>query len=161
MAENGIKKLLLSAFVVLTFIAYSFQQRGENPVSLVAPSRPSANNQPAQTQTQAQTTQPTSGQSSSPVTYKDGTFTGSVADAYYGNIQVRAIIKGGKIVDVQFLQYPNDRSDSIAINQQAMPYLKQEAIQAQSANVNNVSGASDTSYAFVQSLTAALAKAQQ
>ncbi|HEX3096025.1 MAG TPA: hypothetical protein VHQ20_02810, partial [Patescibacteria group bacterium] len=36
--------------------------------------------------------------------YKDGTYTGSVADAYYGNIQVKAIISGGKITDVIFLQ---------------------------------------------------------
>lgn len=91
--------------------------------------------------------------------YKDGTYTGSVADAYYGNIQVQAIISGGKLSDVVFLQYPNDRNRSIAINTQAMPYLKSEAIQAQSANVNIISGASDSSSAFVQSLGDALAQA--
>ena len=46
------------------------------------------------------------------------------------------------------------------INQQAMPVLKQEAIQAQSAQVDGVSGATDTSDAFVQSLTSALTQAQ-
>ena len=29
-------------------------------------------------------------------TYKDGTFTGNAADAYYGIVQVQAIISGGK-----------------------------------------------------------------
>src|SRR5581483_2062800 len=48
--------------------------------------------------------------------YADGSYTGSVADAYYGYIQVKAVISGGKITDVQFLQYPNDRSTSIMIN---------------------------------------------
>jgi len=40
--------------------------------------------------------------------YKDGSYTGSVQDAFYGNIQVRAVISGGKITDVLFLQFPND-----------------------------------------------------
>jgi uncharacterized protein with FMN-binding domain len=92
--------------------------------------------------------------------YTDGSYTGVVADAYYGNVQVRATVSGGKLTNVAFLQYPNDRQTSREINQQAMPYLKAEAIQAQSANVNGVSGASDTSAAFVLSLGAALAHAK-
>jgi uncharacterized protein with FMN-binding domain len=92
--------------------------------------------------------------------YVNGTYTGSVADAYYGNVQVEAIINGGKLADVQFLQYPDTHSTSVYINSQAMPYLKQEAIQAQSANVNIISGATDTSMAFQQSLGAALAQAK-
>lgn len=92
--------------------------------------------------------------------YKDGSYTGSAADAYYGTVQVKAVIQGGKISDVQFLQYPNSRSNSIFINNQAMPLLTQEAIQAQSANVSGVSGATFTSEAFIQSLTVALASAK-
>jgi uncharacterized protein with FMN-binding domain len=92
--------------------------------------------------------------------YKDGVYTGPVADAYYGNVQVQATIAGGKLTDVAFLQYPNDRSNSRAINGHAMPYLTQEAIQAQNASVDIVSGATDTSMAFQQSLGAALAQAK-
>ena len=92
--------------------------------------------------------------------YVDGSYTGSVADAYYGNVQVQAVISGGRLTDVQFLQYPNTHSTSVYINNQAMPYLTQEAIQAQSANVNIVSGATDTSMAFQQSLAVALAQAK-
>ncbi len=92
--------------------------------------------------------------------YVDGTYTGSVADAYYGNVQVQAVVSGGKLTDVQFLQYPNTHSTSVYINSQAMPYLTQEAIQSQSANVDIVSGATDTSMAFQQSLAAALAQAK-
>jgi uncharacterized protein with FMN-binding domain len=91
--------------------------------------------------------------------FKDGTYTGNVADAFYGNIQVQAIVTDGKITDVVFLQYPNDRRTSIEINKQAMPLLKQEAIQAQSAKVDGVSGASQTSVAFIESLTNALKQA--
>ena len=92
--------------------------------------------------------------------YKDGTYTGSVADAFYGNIQVQAVISGGKITDIQFLQYPNDNGHSAAVNQQADPMLTQEAIQTQNANVNIISGATDTSQAFMQSLSSALTQAK-
>ncbi len=92
--------------------------------------------------------------------YVDGTYTGSVEDAYYGMVQVQAVILGGRLASVDFLQYPNDRSTSRYINDQAMPILKSEAIQAQSADVSGVSGASETSPAFIQSLGNALAQAK-
>ena len=92
--------------------------------------------------------------------YKDGTYTGSTEDAYYGNVQVSATVSGGKLSDVNFLQYPDSHDTSVMINQQAMPYLKQEAIQAQSAQVQVISGATFTSQAFIQSLTNALSSAR-
>ncbi len=92
--------------------------------------------------------------------YTDGTYTGGQADAYYGTVQVEAVVQGGKLTDVKFLQYPNTHSTSVFINEQAMPYLTQEAIAAQSANVNIVSGATFTSQAFQQSLASALAQAK-
>lgn len=92
--------------------------------------------------------------------YRDGTYLGSNADAYYGNVQVKAVIQDGKITDVQFLDHPKDQSNSIVVNEYAMPRLKTEAIRAQRATVDVVSGATATSRAFVQSLTAALAQAK-
>ncbi len=92
--------------------------------------------------------------------YTDGTYIGSQADAYYGIVQVQASIRNGKIASVEFLQYPSDRRTSQYINSQAMPILKSEAIQAQSANVDIVSGATDTSMAFRQSLADALTQAK-
>jgi len=73
---------------------------------------------------------------------------------------VQVVIKNGKITGVQFLQYPNERNRSIEINNYADPILVNEAIQAQSANVDIVSGATDTSNAFIQSLSNALSQAQ-
>ncbi len=92
--------------------------------------------------------------------YIDGTYRGSVEDAYYGNVQVEAVISGGRLSNVIFLQSPNDRSTSIYINKDAMPILIAEAIRAQSANVNGVSGASETSPAFEKSLASALSAAK-
>lgn len=94
-------------------------------------------------------------------TFKDGSYTGISSNAYYGYIQVKAVIQGGKLTDVIFLSYPNDRRTSVEINSQAMPYLKSEAIKAQSGNVNIVSGATDSSIAFRESMSSALAQAGQ
>ena len=85
---------------------------------------------------------------------------GSVADAHWGYIQVKAIIQKGKIADVQFLQYPNDRNRSVMINEYADPQLTSEAIQAQNANVDIITGATDSSEAFIQSLSDALSQAK-
>jgi uncharacterized protein with FMN-binding domain len=92
--------------------------------------------------------------------YKDGEYTGPGVDAYWGQVQVKAIVQNGQITDVQFLQYPSDRRTSQRINSIVMPYLQSEAIQAQNANVDVISGATLTSEAFVQSLQAALAGAR-
>ncbi len=88
--------------------------------------------------------------------YRDGTFTGPEVDAFYGLVQVQAVIQNGKIADVKFLEYPNDRRTSVRINTIVMPWLTTEAVQAQSANVDIISGATLTSEAFTQSLQAAL-----
>jgi uncharacterized protein with FMN-binding domain len=92
--------------------------------------------------------------------YKDGSYTGTVADAQWGYVQVRAVIKGGKISDVQWVQYPSDRQRSVQINSIADPELTSEVIQAQSAQVDVVTGATDSSVAFMQSLSDALSQAQ-
>ncbi|HUZ01335.1 MAG TPA: FMN-binding protein [Thermomicrobiaceae bacterium] len=130
------------------------------------PPSPTTGAQP--TATTAQAAQPTATTAPTPQPtpttaggqYKDGSYTGSVADAQWGYIQVKAVISQGKIADVQFLQYPSDRSRSVYINSIADPELKSEAIQVQSAQVDIISGATDSSEAFMQSLTDALTHAQ-
>jgi uncharacterized protein with FMN-binding domain len=108
---------------------------------------------PAPTDTAVPTAAPATGQ------YKDGTYKGPTVDAYYGYVQVEADVQNGQIADVKFLQYPSDRRTSQRINSIAMPYLTTEAIQAQSASVDIISGATLTSEAFAQSLQAALQNA--
>jgi uncharacterized protein with FMN-binding domain len=66
-----------------------------------------------------------------------------------------------KITAVSVPTYPNHTDRSVYINQTALPILKAEALRAQSANINLVSGATDTSDAFAQSLQAAILKAKR
>jgi uncharacterized protein with FMN-binding domain len=148
------KNIIVAAAVFGVFVLYSLGIRHQLPVL----SKPAslANNVSANSSTAPNTG---GGSSSNAKQYNNGTYTGSVADAYYGNVQVSVDISGGKITAVKFLQYPDTHSTSVAINQQAMPYLQQETIQAQSANVQIISGATFTSQAFMQSLSSALARA--
>lgn len=92
--------------------------------------------------------------------YKNGQYTGSVADASYGYVQVVAVISGGKISDVKFLDYPRDAQKSLQKSMYSMPILISEAIAIQDSNVNTVSGASFTSQAYRESLGSALAQAK-
>jgi len=67
-----------------------------------------------------------------------------------------------KITNVTVPVYPNHTDRSVFINQQALPWLTQEVLQAQfNPNINMISGATATSYAFEQSLQAALLAAKK
>ncbi len=72
-------------------------------------------------------------------------------------MQVEVTISGGKITDVQALQLPNDRQYSAEISDYVAPYLRQMALQAQSANIDLISGATYTSDGYARSLQSALA----
>jgi len=86
-----------------------------------------------------------------------GTFTGDVVNVQYGNVQVKITVENGKITDAQAVQAPSGRNDRWT--QMAVPILRQQTLQAQSAHINGASGASFTSYGWYTSLVSALAKA--
>jgi uncharacterized protein with FMN-binding domain len=92
--------------------------------------------------------------------YGDGTWTGAAEWTRWGYVQVQVTVKNGKISDVTALQSPGD-GRSRSINSRAQPVLEQEAIAAQSADLDIVSGATYTSRTYRASLQAALDKAAQ
>jgi uncharacterized protein with FMN-binding domain len=91
--------------------------------------------------------------------YRDGTYTGPAYSAYYGWVQVQAIIRHGQLASVRVLRYPSDRSTSRRIAHVALPILAREVIRAQSSRVHAVSGATLTSDAFIRSMNGALRRA--
>jgi len=91
--------------------------------------------------------------------FKDGIYNGSIEDAIYGDLQVQATVSGGKLTDITELMFPNDNHTSIVINRKALEILRQEAIERQSAEVDIVTGASDSTPAFARSLYTALQQA--
>jgi uncharacterized protein with FMN-binding domain len=157
--NQAAKKFAVSAVIIGIFILYSFMH--SHASAALAPTTSRDAGSPASSASSTATSTSAPGATAAPgAKYKDGSYTGSVADAQWGYIQVKAIISGGRITDVQFLQYPNERQRSVDINTYADPQLTSEAIQAQSAQVDIVSGATDSSEAFAQSLADALSQAQ-
>lgn len=155
--QHSIKKVVVAALIIGVFLLYSLtHSRASALAPTLAPNTSSGNTASSSTSSGAST----GSTSATTVKYKDGSYTGSVADAQWGYIQVKATISGGKLTNVEFLQYPNERDRSIEINNYADPQLAQEAIQAQSAQVDVVTGATDSSEAFMQSLSDALSQAQ-
>lgn len=181
-----VKKFFVSGFVVFTFAAYALHERlSEQNQSAIVPTRtvataalptagqlalttpeppaiqpPTAVPQPPTIAPQPPAPQPPAPVASSGARYNDGQYVGQVVDAFYGLVKVQATIQNGALADVEFLEYPNDRRTSIRINTIAMPVLKSEAIQAQSADVDIISGATLTSEAFSLSLQSALESAK-
>ncbi len=84
---------------------------------------------------------------------------GDVIGTQFGDVQVRLIESAGKITDVQSLKLPFDRRRSNEISQYAGPILRSEVLQAQSAQIDTVSGATYTSDAYDQSLQSAIVRA--
>ena len=88
-----------------------------------------------------------------------GTFDGNTASTRWGPVQVRIVVKDGKIVAASALKSPDGDSRSRSISQQAIPYLVQETLAAQSDQISGVGGASYTSNGWFTSLQSALKKA--
>jgi uncharacterized protein with FMN-binding domain len=88
--------------------------------------------------------------------YADGTFTGQDVSMRYGDVQVQVTISGGAVTDVTALQLPNGDGHSSRISSIVEPMLRSEALQAQTASIDLISGATYTSGAYRQSLQSAL-----
>ena len=85
---------------------------------------------------------------------KDGTYTGKSTSTEWGDIKVKITVASGKIPQITVLKHPTGgKSDEI--NSRSLPTHKQEALAAQSANINQVSGATETYKGFTGSLQSA------
>ena len=123
--------------------------------STTATSQPSA----TQSATATQGAAPAATQTTAVVTssVKDGTFTGPSVNVNYGNVQVKITVSNGRITDAVAVKAPKGKNDRYT--NMAVPILKQQTLQAQSANIQGASGASYTSYGWFKSLQGALADA--
>jgi uncharacterized protein with FMN-binding domain len=154
------KKLAVSAVIIGVFIIYALAHARASVG--FTPSQGSSNDPSSGSGSSSDSGSSTTQTGGTPTTtgsFKNGSFTGGAADAQWGNVQVKVTIQNGRLTNVQFLQYPNHRDRSVEINNYAMPQLTSEAIQSQSAQVDVISGATDTSEAFMQSLGDALSQA--
>jgi uncharacterized protein with FMN-binding domain len=83
-------------------------------------------------------------------------FTGALVGTPFGDVQVRAVLNGSRLVDVVAVHLTDSSGRSVSISDRAAPVLRSEALAAGSAKIDTVSGASYTSEGYIQSLQAAL-----
>jgi uncharacterized protein with FMN-binding domain len=84
------------------------------------------------------------------------TVNGAVVDTNYGPVQVQITVSGGRITHAEAIVYPQGSGRDQEINSYAIPQLDQETLDAQSAQIDTVSGATYTSDGYRQSLQSAL-----
>ena len=89
----------------------------------------------------------------------DGDFVSDRHQLEWGDLRVKISVHGGLITGVQILQYPDHRSHSLDLSEMAGPILESEVIKTQHAQVDAVSSATDTSYAFQDVIADVLIKA--
>jgi uncharacterized protein with FMN-binding domain len=82
--------------------------------------------------------------------------TGSDVPNQYGDVQVRVTVQGKRITGVTALSLPASDGRSQQISTFAGPQLAQQAVAAQSANIDGVSGATYTSDSYKSSLQSAI-----
>lgn len=83
--------------------------------------------------------------------------TGPTAVFKWGSLQLQATFtKENVLCNVTVLNYPNEDDKSLGINQSALPVYNQEAIEAGSAQIAVVSGATDSWRAYTAGLQAIL-----
>ncbi|MCX6820315.1 MAG: FMN-binding protein [Candidatus Adlerbacteria bacterium] len=142
------KKYILGGIVVVLLGGYALwsASRSQTPAPVGTTSIPSETTNPGTTSQGA---------------YKDGTYTGSIGSAApYGNVQVKATVSGGKISAIEMLAVPHGPGYTDELSASTFPKLVQQAITVQSAKVDIISGATQNSEGFTQSLAAALATAK-
>lgn len=142
------------AVVAAVFNAYLLFFKGEASQTATPATSSSAS---ANTSSSETTTATSSATTSS---LKDGTYSGAVTSTNRGDYQVQITVASGKIDDITVLEYPNDNPESQSINDNALPTYTAEALSNQSAEVNQISGATEAYKGFTGSLQDALNQAQ-
>ncbi len=87
------------------------------------------------------------------------TVTGDAVDTRWGPVRVRVTLRGATITAVTVLEAPSGNPRDVEINDYALPVLTNEALSAQNAGIDAVSGATVTSDGYIKSLQSALDRA--
>jgi uncharacterized protein with FMN-binding domain len=135
-----------AAVVTLVVIARPDAPRAERP--------PAAIGSPNGTSPTAVTTVPTA-TSSSPPRYRSGTAT-AVAHTDFGDVRVRVTVAHGRIVRATAVEVPHGNEMDVELSKPAVRTLEREVLDAQTVDVDLVSGATYTSTGYLSSLQAAL-----
>ncbi|MBK9697936.1 MAG: FMN-binding protein [Propionibacteriaceae bacterium] len=160
----------IAAVVLLFSYRTSTNATAANPATAEDTTTPTSGSTAGTTVTPSATSSSTSSDSSSGSSssgsasssaLNSGTFTGDAVTTRWGVVQVQITVADGTITAAKALQYPNENGKDQQINAYAIPLLNSEVTQAQSAEIDAVSGATVTSNGYLQSLQSAIDAAQQ
>jgi len=173
MPKRGLAALAITTVALVLLINFKtpdepLPSRSSGNVAVVEPvagqsARPRATAAPGSTAAPRATRAP-AGATPAPTTATGGgaagatTVDGQVVSTRFGPVQVEVVVAGGQIKEIVALQLPTGRRSGQISNYSA-PILREEALQAQSANIDIVSGATYTSDAYSRSLQSALDQA--
>lgn len=90
---------------------------------------------------------------------EDGDYISSRHQFMWGDLRIKIFVRGGSITGVQALQFPDHRSQSLYLSGLALPKLESEVIRKQTAQVDTVSSATDTSIVFQDAVADAITRA--
>jgi uncharacterized protein with FMN-binding domain len=155
---SAVKKIVLWFMSTLTVVTLLFGYHTSTPSSAVA-SGGSSVLAPVSGGTTASAPPPSVDSASSGASVTPTTYTGDAASTKYGPVQVEVIVTDGTVTDVSVIDYPHEDHRDQEINARALPTLVQETLDAQSADIDMVSGATYTSDGYVESLQSALDRA--
>jgi uncharacterized protein with FMN-binding domain len=163
MPKRGIAALAITAVALVLLLSFKTPDQVPARSGGVAIVEPSSAPTPSTTGgdssgSTAATPAPTTSTGSGTTSAASGTIDGPVVDTRYGAVQVEIVVSSGQLKDVVALQLPTGRHSG-QISTAVAPILRQEALQAKSAAIDTVSGATYTSDAYAQSLQAALDQA--
>jgi uncharacterized protein with FMN-binding domain len=155
----------LLATVVVLLLLVSFRTPPSTSLATLplVPASPASSPQATSAPSTTPSGAPPSGSGSptpTPGGLKNGTFTGQDFPNFYGDVQVKLVVSGGRITDVVALKYPTDRPQSAYISSVAVPLLHDEVLKAQSVQIDVISGATFTSDSYAQSVQSALGLAR-
>jgi uncharacterized protein with FMN-binding domain len=162
MPKRGIAALAITAFALVLLLSFKTPDvvpaRGGSvavvePGAVAAPSTGTGG-----TSGSVATPGPTTSTGGGTKSASSGTVDGPVVDTRYGPVQVEITVSGGQLQDVVAIQLPSGRRSG-QISNVAAPILREEALQAKSASIDIVSGATYTSDGYARSLQAALDQA--
>lgn len=136
------------------------QVAASGPSAGSAPTAPgSSSSGPSSGPSSGRSSGSTSGSSSGRAATGSSTVAGAAVDTRFGPVQVQITVTGGKVTAASVLQVPNQERRDQMINSMAVPILNSEAVAAQSARIDAVSGATVTSGGYIKSLQSAIDKA--
>ena len=170
------KKIWIALLTTLTGVVLLFSYRTSTeavtPTALDDEATPSETTNPAPPASSTPTSTPSPAPSESSTSMPsspspsatstglaDGTYQGESTSTRWGPVQVQITVSGEEITDVQAIDYPSGSGRDQQINSYAIPILTSEALDAQSAQIDMVSGATVTSRGYITSLQSALDQA--